>query len=212
MFDLDKVSEDILNNLNENITSIERKCSPSSPRSVGDAVQEYLAESGLASVLSKYNIDVKAEFGRRAMEDMAFKDSDDNYYAVDVKTHNLDTDFNMPNLISVKRLATFYKNDDKNNFCVLIVAYKVDNGHIIFTGCHFKRIESFDWKCLTLGALGWGQIQISNANNLIFTNPTSRKSWMLAMCEKLNIFYDEEIAKIGNRKTWFQSIKEYWEA
>lgn len=62
MFDLDKVSEDILENLNENSTSIELNCSPSSPRSVGDAVQEYLAESGLASVLSNYNIDVKAEF------------------------------------------------------------------------------------------------------------------------------------------------------
>lgn len=45
---------------------------------------------------------MSSEFGRRAMEDMAFKDSSDNYYAVDVKTHNLDTDFNMHNLISVK--------------------------------------------------------------------------------------------------------------
>ena len=39
------------------------------------------------------------------MEDLAFKDLNGKYYAMDVKTHNLDTNFNMPNLISVKRLA-----------------------------------------------------------------------------------------------------------
>ena len=211
MFDLDKVSQAILTNLKENSASISENCSLSSPRAVGDAVQEYLADSGLGTVLSKHGIDIKNEFGRRAMEDMAFKDSDDNYYAVDVKTHNLDTDFNMPNLISVKRLATFYKNDDKNHFCILIVSYHVSNDAILFEECHFKKIESFCWDCLTLGALGWGQIQISNANNLSFSNQ-SRKAWMLKLCDKLYTFYDEEIAKIGERKSWFQSIKEYWEA
>jgi len=144
------------------------------------------------------------------MEDLAFKDSDGNYYAVDVKTHNIGTDFNMPNLISVKRLATFYKNDDKNNFCILIVSYIVANGKIEYRDCHFKRIESFDWSCLTLGALGWGQIQIANANNLKFLDNTDRKAWMLSLCDKLFAFYDEEISKIGERKTWFSSIKSYW--
>lgn len=53
----------------------------------------------------------------------------------------------------------------------------------------------------------------TNANNLIFDpdNNTLRKSWMLALCEKLFVFYDEEISKIGERKTWFNSIKTYWE-
>lgn len=212
MFDLDNVSVSILNNLRENTDSIKKKCILSSPRSVGEAVQEYLAENGLGTVLAKHGIDVKTEFGRRAMEDMAFKDSDDNYYAVDVKTHNLDTDFNRPNLISVNKLATFYKKDNKNTFCVLIVSYHTKNGTIEFTNCHFKRIESFDWDCLTIGALGWGQIQIANANNLLFTKQTNRKMWMLKLCDLLNSFYDEEIVKIGERKSWFMSMRKYWEA
>lgn len=212
-FNLDNIAQAILADLQTNATNIVTGSSLSSPRAVGDAVQDYLGEIGLTTILSNYGIDVSSEFGRRAMEDMAFKDTNGNYYAVDVKTHNIDTDFNMPNLISVKRLATFYKNDDNNNFCILIVSYKVVDGKIEYQNCHFKRIESFNWSCLTLGALGWGQIQIANANNLIFNpdNNTLRKSWMLALCEKLFVFYDEEISKIGERKTWFNSIKTYWE-
>lgn len=212
-FNLDNIALAILDDLKANATNVVTGSSLSSPRAVGDAVQDYLGEKGLNTVLSHYGIDVSSEFGRRAMEDMAFKDSSDNYYAVDVKTHNIDTDFNMPNLISVKRLATFYKNDDKNNFCILIVSYKVVDGKIEYEECHFKRIESFDWNCLTLGALGWGQIQIANANKLSFNedNATTRKSWMLRLCDKLFAFYDEEISKIGERKTWFNSIKSYWE-
>lgn len=214
VFNLDHIAQAILEDLRENATNVVTGSSLSSPRAVGDAVQDYLGERGLNSVLSRYGIDASSEFGRRAMEDMAFKDSDGNYYAVDVKTHNIDTDFNMPNLISVKRLATFYKNDDKNNFCILIVSYKVIDDKIEYQDCHFKKIESFDWSCLTLGALGWGQIQIANANNLRFNenNAITRKSWMLTLCDKLFVFYDEEISKIGERKTWFNSIKSYWEA
>ena len=140
MFDLESVSQDILCALNDNSQQIANKCSLSSPRSVGDAVQEYLADPIFPDILSRHGIDVATEFGRRAMEDIAFKDSDNNYYAVDVKTHNLDTDFNMPNLISVKRLSTFYKNDDNNHFCILIVAYHVVDAAILFENCHFILI------------------------------------------------------------------------
>ncbi|HBJ77005.1 MAG TPA: hypothetical protein DDY68_04175 [Porphyromonadaceae bacterium] len=212
-FSLYEVSQSILTNLRENASEIVTGSSLSSPRAVGDAVQDYLAERGLEEILSSYGIDVSSEFGRRAMEDMAFKDSNGNYYAVDVKTHNLDTEFNMPNLISVKRLATFYKNDDRNNFCILIISYRIMNEKIEYVNCHFKKIESFDWSCLTIGALGWGQIQIANANNLIFNDSmeNGRRSWMLTLCDRLSSFYEEEISKIGERETWFATIRDYWE-
>ena len=211
-FNFDSIADDLLTELKKSASGIVSPTSLSSPRAVGDAVQEYLADGGLNTVLSSYGVDVESEFGRRAMEDMAFKDSKGNYYAVDVKTHNLDTDFNMPNLISVKRLATFYKNDDHNHFCILIVKYKITGDKIDYKKCYFKPIECFKWSCLSLGALGWGQIQITNAKSLDFDNNSNRKQWMLQLCKNLEAFYDEEIAKIGERKTWFQTIKEYWES
>lgn len=210
MLDLDKIATEILDNLRDNATRIVSARSLSSPRAIGDAVQSFIAEESLPAALAKLSISSTDDFSRRAMEDVAFTDADGNYYAVDVKTHNTATSFNMPNLISVKRLATFYRNDDRNNFCILIVEYHVDGDHLAYTGCHFKRIESFDWECLTVGALGWGQVQIANAGKLKFCPSPDRRRWMLDLCDRLDIFYNEEICKIGERKSWFGACRTYW--
>lgn len=94
------------------------------------------------------------------MADLAFTDKDDFYYVVDVKTHRLDTKFNMPNLTSVERLARFYE-DDKNYFVILKVNYKVKGLKIIIEKVIFVPIEFLSWDCLTIGALfGFG----SNSN------------------------------------------------
>lgn len=210
---LDNVAECIMALLNENSTRIVPQQSLNSPRAVGDNVQEYLAEEGLEQALKRIGIvNVQNDFTRRSMEDIAFTDGQGNYYAVDVKTHNINTQFNRPNLISVQRLAKFYRNDT-NTFCILIVSYTVKNKTISFTDCNFKPIEAFSWNgCLTLGALGWGQIQIYDANRLTFYNPSiGRKKWMLELCDTLDKFYDEEIGKINERKLWFSNIKKYWE-
>lgn len=208
---LDIVAEKILSLLNENCKNLVSKNSLSSTRAIGDAVQEYLANKGLATALNNTNIaHIENDFTRRSMEDMAFADKAGNYYAVDAKTHNLSTHFNMPNLISVQRLAKFYKNN-QNTICVLIVAYAIENDQLEYKECYFKPIEAFSWDCLTLGALGWGQIQIANANRLIFNQTINRKKWMLDLCDRLSEFYDAEIGKIGERKAWFADIRKYWE-
>lgn len=205
---LDTIAGKLLDYLNRESGHLLAGNSLNSPRSVGDAVQTEIAEKAMPYALAEESISVNDNFSRRSMEDLAFSFKG-QYYAIDVKTHNLNTDFNMPNLISVKRLAQFYKNDDNNNFCILIVSYRVDNEQIIYKDCYFKQIEKFDWACLTLGALGWGQIQIANANNIHFTN-LSRKEWMLKLCDNVELFYNEEIGKIGERKNWFSQIREYW--
>lgn len=99
-------------------------------------------------------------------------------------------------------------------FYILIVSYKAIIGNIEYQNFHFKRIETFNKNCLTVCVLGWGKIQIANVNTLVFLeNDTIKsKSWMLSLSDKLFIFYDEELSKIGERKTWFSSIKSYWEA
>lgn len=210
--DLNELSNKILEILNRDAQTIVSVNSMSSPRSIGDAVQEFLAQRGLAEALAEIGIShIDSDFSRRSMEDIAFEDDSGNYYAVDVKTHNLSTQFNMPNLISVRRLANFYRNDS-NTFCILIVSYEVVDNKLEYRECNFKPIEAFSWDCLTLGALGWGQIQFANANNLQFNQLMSRKRWMLDMCDKLETFYDEEIGKIVERKDWFSKIRQEWES
>jgi hypothetical protein len=181
-----------------------------SPRAVGDAVQSFLEENIAHCIPDGMTININASFARRAMADMAFEDVDVRYYVVDVKTHNMGTKFNMPNLTSVERLARFY--DDRNNyFTLLLISYQIEENTLHFKKCLFVPIEMLDWSCLTLGALGWGQIQIANSNIVSINENITRKQWMLQLCDALDAFYPNEIAKISSRIEHFKKIRNYWQ-
>lgn len=180
-----------------------------SPRAVGDAIQDLLADN-FDKILGDLSSNYSSDFARRAMADLAFNDKDGNYYVVDVKTHRLDSSFNMPNLTSVERLARFYE-DDKNYFVMLKTDYKIQDTKIIIDKVNFVPIEFLGWDCLTLGALGWGQIQIANSNNVSIVAKNSRKKWMLELCDSLFEFYPREIEKINDRISYFKRVRKYWE-
>ncbi len=180
-----------------------------SPRAVGDAVQEILADN-FQTILGPFCAEYSANFARRAMADLAFKDPEGFYYVVDVKTHRTDTKFNMPNLTSVERLARFYQ-DDRNYFVLLIVRYTIAGTRLEVEDVSFLPIEFLSWDCLTIGALGWGQIQIANSNYININPGYSRKSWMLELCNNVMEFYPREIDKINERIGRFQRIRTFWE-
>lgn len=180
-----------------------------STRAVGDAIQSILSER-FEGLLGDLCAEYSAEFARRSMADLAFTDRDGFYYVVDVKTHRLETHFNMPNLTSADRLARLYE-DDRNYFVVLIVKYAVQGTKAIVKRAHLLPIEFLAWNCLTIGALGWGQIQITNANAISVNEGYSRKKWMLELCDVMFDFYPREIAKIKDRMAYFKRVKRYWE-
>lgn len=180
-----------------------------STRAVGDAIQAILSEQ-FQSLLGDLCAEYSAVFARRAMADLAFSDRDGFYYVVDVKTHRLETKFNMPNLTSVERLARFYE-DDTNYFIALIVKYAIEGTKVRVKQAHFLPIEFLAWDCLTIGALGWGQIQIANANVINVNEGYSRKKWMLELCDVMLEFYPKEIGKIQERIDYFKRVKQYWE-
>jgi len=182
----------------------------SSPRAVGDAIQTILAEK-FQMLLGNLAGEYSSEFARRSMADLAFTDKEGFYVVVDVKTHRLETSFNMPNLTSVERLARFYE-DDRNYFAVLMVNYSVKGTRVAVKKVHFIPIEFLSWNCLTIGALGWGQIQIANANEISINESYSRKKWMVELCDVMLEFYPKEIGKIGGRIDYFKRIKDYWES
>lgn len=181
-----------------------------SPRAVGDAVENILVEN-FGAILGDLSEEYSSQFARRAMADFAFTDKDGFYYVVDVKTHRLDTRFNMPNLTSVERLSRFYE-DDTNYFVVLKVNYRIESLKAAIDKVTFVPIEFLSWDCLTLGALGWGQIQIADANAVVVLPKNERKSWMIEMCDNLLDFYPKEILKINERIGYFEEVKKYWES
>ena len=145
------------------------------------------------------------------MADLAFTDTEGMYSVVDVKTHREDTRFNMPNLTSVERLARFYESD-VNVFSLIIIRYSIDGTRAIVSEVIFSPIEFLDWDCLTIGALGWGQIQASNSNDIRVIDGYSRKKWMLQLCRTMSEFYPREILKIRGRMDRFDTVREYWES
>lgn len=179
-----------------------------STRAAGDAIQDILAQE-FGSILGGWASDYSADFARRAMADLAFTDVDGNYYVIDVKTHRTSTRFNMPNLTSVERLARFYE-DDANYFVLLLVSYDLNGAEVSFTGVRFLPIEFLDWDCLNIGALGWGQIQITNSNRIVVNPHASRKQWMLDLCDTMFDFYPKEIAKISERIHRFEEVRAFW--
>jgi len=179
-----------------------------SPRAAGDGIQSII-EDHFAQILGDQIGEYSSSFARRAMADLAFKDRLGNYYVVDVKTHREGTSFNMPNLTSVERLARFYE-DDSNYFVVLMVKYSVQGTKVKVGDVHFVPIEHLEWQCLTLGALGAGQIQIANSKNILVDPVPSRCSWMLEFCDNVLAFYPREIAKIKDRITKFEKVREFW--
>jgi hypothetical protein len=180
-----------------------------STRAVGDAIQSLLSDN-FRSLLGDLASEYSAEFARRAMADLAFTDIDGSYYVVDVKTHSLDTHFNMPNLTSVERLTRFYE-DDRNTFVMLMVKYTIKGTHLTVKEAHFVPIEFLAWDCLTIGALGWGQIQIANANILHINAGYSRRQWMIELCDVMLEFYPREIGKIHERLDYFKQVKRRWQ-
>jgi hypothetical protein len=143
------------------------------------------------------------------MGDLAFADHSGLYYLVDVKSHRLGTRFNMPNLTSVERLARFYE-DDANFFILLMVKYSIDGIRVSFEQVHFVPIEYLSWQCLRIGALGWGQIQISDSNVIEIIPGNLRKDWMIELCDRLLTFYPGEIKKAERRLSYFNGIRQRW--
>ena len=179
-----------------------------STRAAGDGIQSII-EDHFESILGEQIGEYSSSFARRAMADLAFKDRLGNYYVVDVKTHRESTAFNMPNLTSVDRLARFYE-DDTNFFVMLMVKYAVQGTRVTVGDVHFVPIEHLQWQCLTLGALGTGQIQIADSKHILIDPRPSRRSWMLEFCDAVLAFYPREIAKIKHRITRFEKVREFW--
>ncbi len=202
--EIEEAAKELLNSQEDYIsrTSIE------STRAVGDSIQ-HVIEEHFQSLLGEYCGEYSASFARRAMADLAFSDREGMYYVVDVKTHRTDTKFNMPNLTSVERLARFYE-EDSNYFVLLLVSYHVEETRVVVTKVNFVPIEFLGWDCLTVGALGWGQIQIANSNIVTINDSYPRRKWMIELCDFLLQFYPKEIAKIGKRIAHFEKVREFW--
>ena len=128
------------------------------------------------------------------------------YYAMDIKTRRASTEFNMPNLISVRRLMDFYR-ESTHFFVVTMVEYDLlAEGLLSITDVIVEPIEWFRWSCLGIGALGWGQIQLKEASRIEVDRTQTRQSWLYEFVERLQNHYAREKAKVDERLRYVEDF------
>ncbi len=181
------------------------------PRAVASIIEKLICgkfEKLFIDIIKTYT----PSTSRKSMEDIAYYDEENNYYAIDIKTHRLnDSSFHMPNLISIKRLNDFYRESNKNHLMILKVDYNDTEKGIEIKKVTYNQIEFYAWECLRIGALGWGQIQIANANSITIKE-SIKEEWMASLCNKVIDHYRKEMIKIEKtRLVYFSNEKKYWE-
>lgn len=120
----------------------------------------------------------------------------DHVIMADVKSHYVqDEGFSMPNLISVKRLKNILEDPTKE-LIYIFVDYTRKGTKVTLTEVKVLSVYQIDWRDLTIGALGLGQLQIKNANNAINESVVGREVWFQILKTKVVEFYNKEINKI----------------
>jgi len=175
-----------------------------STRGVGDAIEGLVVDE--FRDIARGLVDaVDTDFSRRAMEDLSFRISN-KYYAVDVKTHREEPGFHMPNLTSVRRLMDFYE-DDNNYFVIVMIKYHLtDTGSLEDVTAIVEPIEWFNWECLRIGALGWGQLQFRSASHIRVNRSQTRKDWLRSFAAELREHYAKEENKIKERLDYLEAF------
>tara|TARA_Y100000385_G_scaffold279143_1_gene328421 strand:+ start:477 stop:1109 length:633 start_codon:yes stop_codon:yes gene_type:complete len=178
-----------------------------------------LDQRGVASLIENqtqrlYRLQETFEYSEpesvRSIDDFTLS-IDDQTYLIDVKTHDKDRDFSMPNLISTERLYKLYQ-DPNITFGIAIIDYRqfLNSSSKQITNTKYVPIENISWESLSIQNLGHGQIQITNLNKNIKPFNGTRKQWMNAFTVEMIKYHDKLEAKLKQRKqNWIErSAKE----
>ena len=136
----------------------------------------------------------------RSIDDFTLSIGDETYL-IDIKTHDGDREFSMPNLISTERLFKLYQNPNIT-FGIAILDYKSTsmNHQKIITKTKFLPIENISWESLSIQNLGHGQIQITNLNKELKTFNGTRNQWMAQFALEMVKYQDKLLTKMNERR------------
>jgi hypothetical protein len=136
-------------------------------RTVGDLIESKVSEI-LFNSTSELISEKIAPRSKKSIEDVTLVSNGVLYY-IDPKTHDINSDFSMPNLTSVEKIKKLFDTTDKELIYVF-VSYAITDGMVIISDIKVFFLWELDISILGVGALGKGQLQIKNANkDLVFT-------------------------------------------
>lgn len=187
----------IKNKIQEQLTDLTIQ-DGSGQRTIGDLLEFKVIE--ILKSLKDDNLinDYVEARSKKSVEDITLIENDIHHY-VDIKTHNLDLDFSMPNLTSIEKLREILL-DDKKTLIYVFISYKIQENLVIINNIEVKYIWNLDFSILRIGSLGRGQLQIKNMNNELIFNDDTKLTWFEKLKKVVNLYHDSRIKKIEKEK------------
>ena len=157
-------------------------------RGIGDIIEDtvFVVTKGLIPELQYAT-------SKRTMEDFQVE-VEGHTYKFDVKTHDSDASFSMPNLVSVKRLKK-YLADPTNHLVYVFITYEIRNDMCMITNVRLHEVDELHWDCLHIQNLGKGQLQLRNSNNIQLMEQ-NREVWLHTLTDKTVEFYNSLIVSL----------------
>lgn len=138
---------------------------------------------------------------KRSVEDFSIQDGKKAVW-YDVKTHDLDGEFCMPNLISIDRCRKVLSDDDQD-IVYIYVKYRVTKPAVEIVSIEFIPIYEIAHSSLAIQNLGLGVLQIKNAHNKLDKYTEGRYNWLEEFSKMAVVFYDKQAKK-------FEKLKGKW--
>jgi hypothetical protein len=195
-------------------------------RTIGDLIEHQtinIIKENQGEIIQK----VKPAKGKKSTEDVAFI-NENVKYLLDLKSHNVEADFSMPNLISIEKLRKLLTNRKKEKkekkpakkptkkptkikkpeplqeLIYVLIDYKIESNIVKIKSVKVVFVWEMDMSMLVIGALGNGQLQIKNLNkDLIFT-AEGKKIWFQKLKVEVKDYLEKQIIKI-------KKLQEEWE-
>ena len=171
----------------------------SEQRSVGDLIEFKVTQILLTMASNPLVKKCLKARGKKSIEDVTVVDKNGIYHYVDTKTHNEHSEFSMPNLTSIDKIRKMIF-DEKKTLSYVFVHYSVDNNIVTIKDVDVKYLWEVDLTDTRIGALGKGQLQISNMKKELHFTDKGKTNWFEDLKKLVRKYHDDRIAAIEKEK------------
>ena len=189
---MNPVIQFIKTQLEENLTNFEL-VDGGQQRTVGDLIESKVSEI-LRNSRSELITEKRAPRSKKSIEDVTLVSGTVLYY-IDPKTHDVNSDFSMPNLTSIEKIKKLFLNQNEE-LVYVFVSYRLQNAMINIVDIKVFFLWELDVSILGIGALGKGQLQIKNANNKLVFTSIGKDNWYKGFKKLVQEYLKKQIIKI----------------
>lgn len=171
-------------------------------RGYADMIEKLVAEEAKKHNPSQF----QSARSKRSIEDFSYH-LPSKYVWYDVKSFDSNSDFSMPNLVSIDRLRKVINSPvvAREELIYIFVEYKVDDKlrQVEIKKIEFRPVTSINPSVLAIQNLGKGVLQIKNMHNSVDMYNGTEQEWMKEISVMAQNFYSKQIAKFQKlQKTW----------